>query len=44
VTDIESANGLGEIELLSFAASAEVGSEHPLGEAIVRAASNAARR
>ena len=39
VTDIEPSNGLGEIDLLSFAASAEVGSEHPLGEAIVRAAS-----
>jgi Cu+-exporting ATPase len=38
VTDIVPSAGFGEIELLSFAASAEKGSEHPLGEAMVRAA------
>jgi Cu+-exporting ATPase len=38
VTDIVAAAGLGEEELLKIAASAEKGSEHPLGEAIVRAA------
>jgi P-type Cu+ transporter len=38
VTDIVPAGGLGEGELLSFAASAEKASEHPLGEAVVRAA------
>ena len=37
VTDIV-ANGIGEDELLRMAASAERGSEHPLGEAIVAAA------
>jgi P-type Cu+ transporter len=37
-TDIVSANGFSAEELLSFAASAEKASEHPLGEAIVRAA------
>ncbi len=37
-TDIVSANGIGEDELLSLTASAEKASEHPLGEAIVRAA------
>ncbi len=37
VTEIIAA-GAGETELLSFAGSAEKGSEHPLGEAIVRAA------
>ena len=37
VTDIV-ANGIGEDELLRLAASAERGSEHPLGEAIVAAA------
>jgi P-type Cu+ transporter len=37
-TDIVSANGFDEAELLSLAASAEKASEHPLGEAIVRAA------
>ena len=35
VTQIVTANGLTEHELLRLAASAEVGSEHPLGEAIV---------
>ncbi len=35
VTDIRNTNGFSEEELLTFAASAEKGSEHPLGEAIV---------
>jgi len=35
VTGVISANGLAEPELLALAAAAEVGSEHPLGEAIV---------
>jgi P-type Cu+ transporter len=35
VTDVVPANGLEETELLKLAASAELGSEHPLGEAIV---------
>ncbi len=38
VTDVQSLNGLGDGELLRLAASAEWGSEHPLGEAIVRRA------
>ncbi|MDE3076491.1 MAG: copper-translocating P-type ATPase, partial [Chloroflexota bacterium] len=38
VTDVISANGLGNEELLALAASAERGSEHPLGEAIVERA------
>ena len=38
VTDVVPADGLSEDELLRLAASAERGSEHPLGEAIVRAA------
>ncbi len=38
LTDIRPAAGFGELELLSLAASAEKGSEHPLGESIVRAA------
>ncbi|MFB1052035.1 heavy metal translocating P-type ATPase [Paraliobacillus sp. JSM ZJ581] len=38
VTDIITANGISEDELLSLAASAEKGSEHPLGEAIVKGA------
>jgi len=37
VTDIIS-NGVSESDILFFAGSAEKGSEHPLGEAIVRAA------
>ena len=37
-TDIVSANGFEKDELLSLTASAEKASEHPLGEAIVRAA------
>ena len=35
VTDIVAVNGLSQEELLRLAASAERGSEHPLGEAIV---------
>ena len=35
VTDIALANGTGEDRLLQLAASAEKGSEHPLGDAIV---------
>ncbi len=35
VTDVVVTNGIGEAELLRAAASAERGSEHPLGEAIV---------
>ena len=35
VTDVVAANGLGEDELLRLSASAEWGSEHPLGRAIV---------
>jgi len=38
LTDLVPAEGFSEIELLSPAASAEKASEHPLGEAIVRAA------
>lgn len=38
VTDVVTTNTISESDLLLFAASAEVGSEHPLGEAIVRAA------
>lgn len=38
VTDIVAAAGFEEGELLNIAASAEHGSEHPLGEAIVNAA------
>ena len=38
VTDVISANGLADGELLTLAASAERGSEHPLGEAIVERA------
>ncbi|MCI0850189.1 MAG: copper-translocating P-type ATPase, partial [Chloroflexi bacterium] len=38
VTDIVTANGNAEDELLRLAASAERGSEHPLGEAIVQEA------
>lgn len=37
-TDIIPANGLSSDELLRLAASAEQGSEHPLGQAIVKAA------
>ncbi|MCL1940538.1 MAG: heavy metal translocating P-type ATPase [Synergistaceae bacterium] len=38
VTDIVTAKGVGEKRLLQLSASAEKGSEHPLGEAIVRRA------
>ncbi|MBP7147629.1 MAG: copper-translocating P-type ATPase [Acidobacteria bacterium] len=38
VTDIVPADGVAEDELLRLAASAEHGSEHPLGEAVVEAA------
>jgi Cu+-exporting ATPase len=38
VTDIVASDGNREEEILRFAASAEKGSEHPLGEAIVRRA------
>jgi len=38
VTDIVEANGFGKEEILRYAASAEKGSEHPLGEAIVNRA------
>jgi Cu+-exporting ATPase len=38
VTDVRPLNGATEADLLRFAASAERGSEHPLGEAIVDAA------
>ncbi|HUI71120.1 MAG TPA: copper-translocating P-type ATPase, partial [Spirochaetia bacterium] len=38
VTDITLANGLDENALLQLAASAEKGSEHPLGDAIVQSA------
>jgi Cu+-exporting ATPase len=39
VTDVRALNGFGESEVLRLAASAEWGSEHPLGEAVVRRAS-----
>ena len=38
VTDLHPTDGRGEDELLAMAAGIENGSEHPLGEAIVRAA------
>ena len=38
VTDIITAEGISETELLTLSASAEKGSEHPLGEAIVNSA------
>lgn len=40
VTDVVPLGGDGEAEVLRLAAAVEVGSEHPLGEAIVRAASH----
>ncbi len=40
VTDIVPLGGMEEAEVLRIAASAEAGSEHPLGEAIVRAAAH----
>ena len=42
VTDIVTAEGMDQNELLALAASAEIGSEHPLGEAIVRHAEESA--
>jgi len=41
VTDVRPVNGFTEAEVLRLAASAEWGSEHPLGEAIVRHAGEA---
>jgi Cu+-exporting ATPase len=41
LTDIVVVGGYGKDELLQIAASAENGSEHPLGEAVVRAAERA---
>ncbi|TFG61387.1 MAG: heavy metal translocating P-type ATPase, partial [Spirochaetales bacterium] len=38
VTDVIPADGIERAEILGFAAAAEKGSEHPLGEAIVKAA------
>ncbi len=38
LTDVLPADGWGEMDLLRLAASAERGSEHPLGEAVVAAA------
>ena len=38
ITDVVPLSGHGEAEVLRVAASAEAGSEHPLGEAIVRGA------
>ncbi|MGH2403858.1 MAG: heavy metal translocating P-type ATPase, partial [bacterium] len=38
VTDVLAVDGVAEEDLLGLAAAAEVNSEHPLGEAIVRAA------
>ncbi len=40
VTDLVALNNITEIELLTLAASAEKGSEHPLGEAIIKKAEN----
>lgn len=40
VTDIVTTHGVNETDLLQFSASAEKGSEHPLGEAIVNRAKN----
>lgn len=42
VTDIITVNGISETELLQLTASAEKGSEHPLGEAIVKGAEDKA--
>ena len=41
VTDIITANGFDKDDLLRLTASAERGSEHPLGQAIVQAAKDA---
>jgi len=40
VTDITPANGFNETEILMYAASTEKGSEHPLGEAIIKKAAD----
>jgi Cu+-exporting ATPase len=40
LTDVITTNELDEVDLLRLAASAERGSEHPLGEAIVRGAND----
>ena len=40
LTDIVTTNGFGENDVLHFAASVEKGSEHPLGEAIIKGAEN----
>jgi Cu+-exporting ATPase len=39
LTDVKAADGFKEREVVFYAASAEKGSEHPLGEAIIRGAS-----
>lgn len=44
VTDIVTIGGIGEQELMRLAASVEKGSEHPLGEAIVRRAEEGGQR
>ncbi len=36
LTDVVASNGMSENDILHFAASVEKGSEHPLGEAIIR--------
>jgi Cu+-exporting ATPase len=38
LTDVHPMNGLSEVDLLQLAGSAERGSEHPLGQAVVEAA------
>jgi len=40
VTDIISAKGFADTEILKYAASTEKGSEHPLGEAIIKKATD----
>ena len=40
VTDIVSAKGFADAEILKYAASTEKGSEHPLGEAIIKKAAD----
>ncbi len=41
VTDVITANGFSDVDLLRLAASAERGSEHPLAQAVVKAAETA---